>query len=161
MEKHATFVMQHNAFSTVDTTDYGELDMILQFDICDVRQCTFASIVNDLVDEPEELFIYTLERTPGLDDRIDLDPTVGKIVITDDDSKEVRNYYTFSSRLFFYIAGITVGYEFEVYNITETIGTVQICAVMYNPPSGGAPQGFVVSSTTRDGSACRKIFVLH
>ena len=67
--------------------DYGELDMILHFDTCDVQQCTFVSIVNDLVDEPEEFFSYTLERTPGLDGRIDLDPTMGQVVITDDDSK--------------------------------------------------------------------------
>ena len=76
-----------NEFSTVDPTDYRELDMILQFDTCDVRQCTFVSIVDDLVDEPEEFFNYTLERTPGLNERIDLDPTMGTVVITDDDSK--------------------------------------------------------------------------
>ena len=61
--------------------------MILQFDTCDVRQCTFVSIVNDSVNEPEEFFTYTLERTPGLNERIDLDPTMGTVVITDDDSK--------------------------------------------------------------------------
>ena len=76
-----------NEFSTVDPTDYGELDVILQFDTCDVRQCANVSIVNDLVDEPEEFFIYTLERTPGLDERIDLDPTMGTVVITDVDGK--------------------------------------------------------------------------
>ena len=63
------------------------MDIILQFDTCDVRQCILVSIVNDLVDEPEEFFIYTLERTPGLDDRIDLDPTIGTVVISDDESK--------------------------------------------------------------------------
>ena len=67
--------------------DYGELDMILQFDTCDVRQCTFVSIVNDAADEPEEGFTYTLERTPGLDARIELDPRTGHVVITDDDGK--------------------------------------------------------------------------
>ena len=67
--------------------DYGELDMILKFDICDVRQCTNVSIVNDFIGEPEEFFFYTLERTPGLDGRIDLDPTMGQVVITDDDGK--------------------------------------------------------------------------
>ena len=76
-------------FSTVDPTDYGELDMIVQFDVqfdtCDVRQCANVSIVNDLVDEPEEL-LTELERTPGLDERIDLDPTMGTVVITYDDS---------------------------------------------------------------------------
>ena len=63
------------------------MDIILQFDTCDVRQCILVSIVNDLVDEPEEFFIYTLERTPGLDDRIDLDPTIGTVVISDNGSK--------------------------------------------------------------------------
>ena len=73
--------------------DYGELDMILQFDTCDVRQCTFVSIVNDIVEESEEFFSYTLERTPGLDGRIDLDPTMGIVVITDDESKYcVQNF---------------------------------------------------------------------
>ena len=73
--------------------------MILQFDTCDVRQCANVSIVNDLVDEPEEFFSYTLERTPGLNDRIDLDPTIGTVVITDDESKYcVHN--AFNSRLF-------------------------------------------------------------
>ena len=62
--------------------------MSLRFDTCDVRQCTFVSIVNDLVDEPEEFFIYTLGRTPGLDERIDLDPSMGTVVIIDGECKE-------------------------------------------------------------------------
>ena len=78
--------------------DYGELDMILQFDTCDVRQCTFVSIVNDIVNE--EFFVYTLERTPGLDDRIDLDPTMGRVVITDDDGKFSVIVATFSQSTF-------------------------------------------------------------
>ena len=62
--------------------------MSLRFDTCDVRQCTFVSIVNDLVEEPEEFFIYTLERTPGLDVRIDLDPSMGTVVINEGECKE-------------------------------------------------------------------------
>ena len=54
---------------------------------------------------------------------------------------------------------ITVGYEFSVYNTDETTGMVQICAVIYEPTTGGAPQGFVVSSTTRDGSASKRLSV--
>ena len=67
--------------------DYGELDMILQFDTCVVLLCTFVRIVNDAADEPEEFFTYIIERTPGLDDRIELDPRTGHVVITDDDGK--------------------------------------------------------------------------
>ena len=74
--------------------------MILQFDTCDVRQCTFVSIVNDIVNEPEEFFVYTLERTPGLDARIDLDPTMGRVVITDDDGKFSVIVATFSQSTF-------------------------------------------------------------
>ena len=44
-----------------------------------------VTIVDDLVDEPEENFFYTLERTPGLHPNISLDPTLGEIVIEDDD----------------------------------------------------------------------------
>ena len=50
---------------------------------------------------------------------------------------------------------ITVGYEFTVYSMSESAGVVEICAIIYEPLTGGAPQDFVVSSTTRDGSASK------
>ena len=53
---------------------------ILQFDTCDTRQCTEITIVDDMI----VVIIITLERTPGLDDRITLDPVDGEIEITDD-----------------------------------------------------------------------------
>ena len=54
---------------------------------------------------------------------------------------------------------ITVGYEFSVYITDETAGMVQICATIYKSMCGGAPQNFVVSSTTRDGSASKGLSV--
>ena len=45
------------------------------------------TIVDDMVNELEELFDITLERTPGLDSRITLNPDEGRIVISDNDGK--------------------------------------------------------------------------
>ena len=52
---------------------------------------------------------------------------------------------------------ITVGYESLVYNTNETAGMVEICAIIYEPMSGGAPRDFVISSTTQDGSASKRL----
>ena len=52
---------------------------------------------------------------------------------------------------------ITVGYEFTVYSTSESAGVVEICAIIYEPPTGGALRDFVVSSTTRDGSASKRL----
>ena len=52
---------------------------------------------------------------------------------------------------------ITVGYQFTVYSTSESAGVVEICAIIYEPPTGGAPRDFVVSSTTRDGSASKRL----
>ena len=57
---------------------------ILKFDTCDTRQCTEIPIADDLIVVTESFFV-TLERTPGLDSRITLDPVDGEIEITDDD----------------------------------------------------------------------------
>ena len=54
---------------------------------------------------------------------------------------------------------IIVGYEFVVYTTDETAGMVQICAIIYEPMTGGAPRDFVVLSTTRDGSASKRLSV--
>ena len=52
---------------------------------------------------------------------------------------------------------IAVGYESSVYTTIEGAGMVEICAIIYDPPKGGALRDFVVSSTTRDGLASRTI----
>ena len=65
--------------------DYINVSTILAFDTCDTRQCTEIPIVDDMIVELTESFFVTLERTPGLDSRITLDPVDGEIEITDDD----------------------------------------------------------------------------
>ena len=50
---------------------------------------------------------------------------------------------------------IVVGYELTVYTTSEGEEEVELCAIVHDPPSGGAPRPFVISSTTRNGSACR------
>ena len=61
--------------------DYQLLSTTISFESCETRQCVNFSIVSDLIDEPEESFNYTLERTPDLDPRISLDPVEGEIMI--------------------------------------------------------------------------------
>ena len=55
------------------------------FKSCDTKTCTLVTIVNDTVPENIESFNVILGRTPGLDDRITLDPVNGEIQIIDDD----------------------------------------------------------------------------
>ena len=61
------------------------MSSILAFDTCDTRQCTEISIEDDMKAELTESFFITLERTPGLDSRITLDPVDGEIEISDND----------------------------------------------------------------------------
>ena len=70
---------------TVSPMDYGAVSTILRFDACDTRHCVGVTIVIDGDDEPDEIFGITLERTPGLNDRITLDPVDGDITIADND----------------------------------------------------------------------------
>ena len=65
------------------------MSSILMFDACDTRHCVDITIVNDTNDEPDEMFAVTLERTPGLNDRITLDPVDGVVIIIDDDDGKI------------------------------------------------------------------------
>ena len=65
--------------------DYLELNTILSFAACETRRCVEVTIVDDLVDEPNEIFHYTLGRTIGLDPRISLNPVDGVVEIIDND----------------------------------------------------------------------------
>ena len=69
--------------------DYGAVSTILRFSACETRRCVNITIVDetDIFDEPSEAFIVTMERTPGLNDRITLDPTNGLMIIIDDEGE--------------------------------------------------------------------------
>ena len=69
----------------VSTMDYYSASTILTFGACDTQQCTEIPLVDDVIVELTESFFVTLERTPGLDSRITLDPDNGVVEITDDD----------------------------------------------------------------------------
>ena len=51
---------------------------------------------------------------------------------------------------------ITIGYEFSVYNATETAGGVELCAIIHEPTTEGSSRIFFVTSTTRDGTASKR-----
>ena len=61
------------------------MSTVVMFDECELQSCTPVLIVDDMVLENVESFNVTLERTPGLDMRITLDPVDGEIEISDDD----------------------------------------------------------------------------
>ena len=67
--------------------DYIGLSVDLSFAACETRQCVNITIVDDLVDEPDEEFDVTLERTIGLDPRISLNPVDARVLIEDNDGK--------------------------------------------------------------------------
>ena len=52
-----------------------------------------------------------------------------------------------------HLGPITVGYEFTMYTTSEGEGSVELCAVIYEPITGVAPRDFVISSTTSSGTA--------
>ena len=53
----------------------------------------------------------------------------------------------------FLIGPIRVGYERSVYTTDEGQGVVELCAIIYDPPSGGAPRPFFIFASTMDGTA--------
>ena len=74
-------------FST--DNNFVALTTILTFDTCVTEQCVNMSIIADSIDEPDVSFSYTITRVPGLDPRIILTPSAGKITILDDDGRAI------------------------------------------------------------------------
>ena len=69
----------------VSPMDYGAVRMLLAFSACETRQCVNMTIVDDFEVEPNEDFLYTLERAPGLNFYIRLNPVEGEVIIFDND----------------------------------------------------------------------------
>ena len=81
------------------TADYNHVSTIVAFDTCNTQRCTEIPIVDNMIVELTESFFITLERTPGLDSRITLDPVDGEIEITDDDGVYIH-VSTYASTVF-------------------------------------------------------------
>ena len=48
---------------------------------------------------------------------------------------------------------ITVGYEFTTYHTTESMRSVILSIILFDPPTGGSLQPFTLYVNTRDGTA--------
>ena len=71
--------------------DYGRLvEVILEFEACELRRCLNVFINNDLIPEDMESFFVILGETPGLSGRITLEPTEAEIAIIDANGKLYR-----------------------------------------------------------------------
>ena len=66
--------------------DYRAVAVMQTLNACGIRLCWYISIVDDTIDESDESFSFTLERTAGLDPRITLSPSAGEIIILDAES---------------------------------------------------------------------------
>ena len=91
-----TYAQCDFSLSTVQAMDYQPLDVTLTFEACETRRCVDVEIIDDTVDEPDEVFTYTLRRTPDLDPRIELNPVDGQVEIGDDDSEYQKNTLSMS-----------------------------------------------------------------
>ena len=72
-------------FTTVSSTDYGAVNEVLIFPPCETQHCVNVSITDDLINEPEERFSLSISFNTSI--FINLGPTAGEVVITDDDGK--------------------------------------------------------------------------
>ena len=73
--------------------DYTAVSTLLEFAVCETQSCANITIEDDLVLEMEERFDISLNRTTDLDPRITLNPTLGQIVIIDNDSEILTYIY--------------------------------------------------------------------
>ena len=143
---------------TVNVQDYESLSTTVQFESCETRRCVTISIVSDLIEEPDESFNYTLERTPDLDSRISLDSVEGEVVIVGqcpgvcDGGMYKAELYVHN---FLFSVPIVVGFESTAYTTSESEGTVELSVVVTDPSMGGAPRPFSLSVYTADGTASK------
>ena len=108
-----------------------------------------VTIIDDEMLENTESFNFTLERTTGLSDRITLDPVDGVVEIIDDDGMFVPSI---TISLSFPVTDAVVGLEETYYNVSEGVGVVEVCAIVYEPV-GACPIAFpftVLLSTIDD-----------
>ena len=106
-----------------------------------------------MIVELSESFFFTLERTPGLDSRITLNPVHGEVVIYDNDGVYTNKNFHWQVDLFIFAEAV-VGLERTSSTVLENVGVVEVCAIVYNP-SLPCPFGhsFNVQFSTGDGSA--------
>ena len=67
--------------------DYVAFSRELTFDPCDRVKCKAVHIIDDKTVEKNESFDLVLERQPGVNSHVDIDPNRTRITIMDNDSK--------------------------------------------------------------------------
>ena len=81
---HITVYTYVCTFPLSGEDDFVPVFTVLRFKRCDNRSCTNIPIQSDEIMEETETFTITLDRTFGLDPRIQLDPSEGVVTIIDD-----------------------------------------------------------------------------
>ena len=137
----------------------------LVFNRGDSSVCHSVPIRDDTLCEldPVERFFSDLSFVSGIP-VINIFPPSADIIIDDENEPECGKYVymnhyfgTFLTLFFICEGNISVGYETTLYTIPEEDIMVELCVVIFDPPTGGAPRPFVLSYATADGSASEYI----
>ena len=134
--------------------DYENITEILLFASCQRISCINVTIEDDNVLELVELFNVTLETTTGLDERISLSPVNGVVEIIDNDGMLTIVCVLYKALcILFSTAVAMVGLEETFYVVSEDVGIVRVCVIVYEPvpsPSVLCPIGipFTVNLST-------------
>lgn len=67
--------------------DHRHLSTILTFGKCSMSECIQIVLIDDMTVERDEEFYVTLERTPDLNQNIELYPTEKRVKILNNDGK--------------------------------------------------------------------------
>ena len=140
--------------------DYTALSEILMFAACERRQCVDIFIEDDGIPEQVESFFVALESTPNLDGRITLEPVDGEIEILDANSMSCSPA-AYVIVVFVFVVAV-VGLERTLYQVSEDVGVVEVCAVVLSPSSPcPITFSFDVILVTNDGSAGNVTLISH
>ena len=161
MTRKSFSLLTNNSVVTVQTTDYGALNVLLTFDTCETRKCVNVSITDDGVDEPDEFFIFNLTRTSNLHSKIQLGRDQGQVQIIGGDGELI--IYILPDMVQHSASKtavtITLGYNSTLYVTSESHGIVELNIHLLHQP-GGAPQPFTITVNTHNATASSYVIQL-
>ena len=151
--------------------DYTDYNATLSFKDKETRElCDKIYIKNDslceydFVGETNEMFTVFMD-TEGYD--VDAIDSIASVTIDDSKESECGKWMMFSyiqklksvKWLLHLLALIKVGYTSSVYTIDESSKSVELCAVVKQPESGGTPRPFTLLVSAREREFLYIIFV--
>ena len=116
--------------------DYESLSTTLMFAACETRRCVNVVIEDDVLVERDETVVVTLE-TPDSGCCVVASPVTGKINILNNDGNyflNILHHLSYSESVILPFNPVAVvGLERTLYHTAESVGVVEVCAVVYSP----------------------------